>query len=64
MPRQIEYLLPRLHIPQLGGVVHGARGDQQTVGVEREAHDLHLVALQCVVTLSCCGVPDLCCAVK
>ena len=32
------------HVPQLGGVLHRARGDQVALGGEAHAHDLRLVA--------------------
>ena len=44
VPFQAENFLTSLHVPQLGGVVHGSRGYKHAVRVEREADDLHLVA--------------------
>lgn len=35
---QSGYLLPSLHIPQLGSGIHAACGHQCTLGVERQAH--------------------------
>lgn len=64
MATQVENFLTSLNVPQLGRVIHGARRHQHAVGVEAEADDLHLVALERVVALARVGVPDFGCAVE
>ena len=44
MALQAENFLSGLHIPKLRRVVHGSRGYEHSMWVEREADDLHLVA--------------------
>ena len=45
-------------------MVHGASGYEHSVGVEGEADDLHLMALESVVALASVGVPNLGCSVE
>lgn len=59
MAFQAENFLACLHIPKLRSVVHGARGHEHAVWVEREAHDLHLVTLERMVPLPRVGIPNL-----
>ena len=59
MAFETENFLSRLNVPQLCRVVHGARCDEHAVWVEREADNLHFVALQSVIALSCVRVPNL-----
>ena len=55
----MEDFLSSFHVEQLRCVVHRARGYKHAVGIEREADDFHLVALERVVALARVGVPDL-----
>ena len=45
VPLQAENFLTCLHVPQLRGVVHGPRRYKHAVRVERQADNLHLMAL-------------------
>jgi hypothetical protein len=54
-----ENLLAGLDVPELGGVVHGASGDEHAVRVERETDDFHLVAFKSVVALAGIRIPNL-----
>jgi len=59
MPAQCENLLAGLDVPKLGGVIHTSGGYQHAVRVKGEAHDLHRVALEGVITLAGVRVPNL-----
>ena len=49
MAFKTENLLTSFYIPQLRRVVHGARRHEHAVRIERQADNLHLVTLQCVI---------------
>ena len=49
MAFKAENFLTSLYVPQLRSVVHGARSHEHAMWIEREADDLHLVTLQCVI---------------
>lgn len=59
MTSQSEDFLTRLDIPQLCGVVHAASRHDHTVGVERQANNLHLVSFESLQALTSLSIPDL-----
>lgn len=58
MASEVEDFLASLDVPEFGSVVHGSCGDEESVGVERQADDFHFVSLEGVVSLASVGVPD------
>ena len=64
MTCEVEYFLSGFDIPQLSSMVHRSSCNQHAMRVESQAYDLHLMSLQCVITLACIGVPNFGCSVE
>ena len=59
MPLQRGVDLAHLDIPQLGGAVHRASGQQDSIGVEGNSHDFSLVASESSEEVAGHSVPNL-----